>query len=114
MNATLFVLLLLSVVGFAVGQLMLKSAMSPADPAHTSRRMFVARFASGIAAMALSFFVSLGLLQRFDLSYVYPFQGLNVLIIALGSAVFLREKLTLRLGVALLVIALGVALVSTS
>lgn len=115
MTAALFGLLLLSALGFAGGQLLLKSAMSPppeTSPAvRTTRR---ARFIGAVALMAFSFFVSLGLLQRFDLSYVYPFQGLNVLAVAVGSAFFLREKLSLRLCVAVFTIALGVALVFTS
>ncbi len=31
--------------------------------------------------MTISFFLTLGLLQRFDLSYLYPFQGLSVILI---------------------------------
>ena len=36
--------------------------------------------------MTISFFLTLGLLQRFDLSYLYPFQGLSVIIIAITAA----------------------------
>ena len=33
----------------------------------------------------------LGLLQRFDLSYLYPFQGLSVIFITILAAVVLKE-----------------------
>jgi len=36
---------------------------------------FVSRVTLGITLMTISFFLTLGLLQRFDLSYLYPFKG---------------------------------------
>jgi len=56
----------------------------------------------------------LGLLQRFDLSYLYPFQGLSVIIISLMAAVMLKEKLTLQLTIGALLISAGIVLVSLS
>ena len=41
--------------------------------------------------MTISFFLTLGLLQRFDLSYLYPFQGLSVVLIAITAAVTSRK-----------------------
>ena len=64
--------------------------------------------------MTFSFFITLGLLQRFDLSYLYPFQGLSVVIISVLAAVILREKLTARLFVGAALISAGVVLVSLS
>jgi len=64
--------------------------------------------------MTISFFLTLGLLQRFDLSYLYPFQGLSVIIISLMAAVMLKEKLTLQLTVGALLISTGIVLVSLS
>ena len=69
---------------------------------------------AGILVMAISFFLNLGLLQRFDLSYLYPFQGLSVIIISLMAAIVLREKLTFRLVIGTLLITAGVVLVSIS
>jgi uncharacterized membrane protein len=54
------------------------------------------------------------LLQRFDLSYLYPFQGLSVIFITLIAAVVLREKLNLRLALGALLIGAGIVLVSLS
>jgi drug/metabolite transporter (DMT)-like permease len=69
---------------------------------------------AGILSMTISFFLNLGLLQRFDLSYLYPFQGLSVIIITLAAAVVLHEKLTLRLTLGAILITIGVALVSST
>ena len=68
----------------------------------------------GIVSMTISFFLTLGLLQRFDLSYIYPFQGLSVIIVSVTAAFLLKEKLTLQLTIGALLISLGVVLVSLS
>ena len=64
--------------------------------------------------MTISFFLTLGLLQRFDLSYLYPFQGLSVIIITFAAAIVLREKLTPQLVVGAVLISVGIVLVSMS
>jgi uncharacterized membrane protein len=64
--------------------------------------------------MTISFFITLGLLQRFDLSYLYPFQGMSVIFITLMAAVVLKEKLNLRLTIGALLLSAGIVLVSLS
>jgi uncharacterized membrane protein len=75
---------------------------------------FVSLAAIGIALMTVSFFLTLGLLQRFDLSYLYPFQGLSVIFITLLAALTLKEKLSARLTLGTLLITAGIILVSIS
>ena len=75
---------------------------------------FISRLGGGILLMTISFFLTLGLLQRFDLSYLYPFQGLSVIIISLTAAVLLKEKLTLQLTIGALLISAGIIIVSFS
>ena len=75
---------------------------------------FLSRFALGVALMTVSFFLTLGLLQRFDLSYLYPFQGLSVIFITILAAVVLKEKLSVRLTIGALLITAGIVLVSMS
>jgi len=75
---------------------------------------FVWKVTVGIVLMTISFFLTLGLLQRFDLSYLYPFQGLSVIFITLMAAVVLKEKLSMRLTVGALLISVGIVLVSLS
>ena len=113
MSVLPFVLIFIALITFVAGQLFFKHAME------TSRGLgFGAKFAKifvpGIASMAVSFFLTLGLLQHFDLSYLYPFQGLSVIIIAITAAMTLREKLTLQLVIGALLITAGIVLVSLS
>jgi uncharacterized membrane protein len=103
-------LIFLTLVSFVAGQLLLKHAME--NDFRSS--CFATFFSAGLLALTVSFFVTLGLLQHFDLSYLYPFQGLSVVIITLLAAVILRERLTARLFFGAALISGGVVLVSLS
>jgi drug/metabolite transporter (DMT)-like permease len=113
MNGLKFVLILISLLTFVAGQLLFKRAM---DRSHTHAfgRKFAKWLVAGIASMTISFFLTLGLLQHLDLSYLYPFQGLSVIIISAMAALVLKEKLTLRLALGAFLITAGVILVSIS
>ena len=113
MSLLALVLILIALFTFVGGQLLLKHAMQPAA-GDLSKSRFVCLLISGIFLMTVSFFLTLGLLQRFDLSYLYPFQGLSTIIISLLAAVLLKEKLTLRLTLGAVLISAGVILVSIS
>ena len=107
-------LIFVSVSCFVAGQILLKHAMD-ITARETYSRFHAARvFAVAIGAFAINFFVNIGLLQRFDLSYFFPFQGLSVIFIAFAGAWILKEKLSPRLLLGSIIIALGVALVSIS
>lgn len=109
-----FCLILASLLTFVAGQLLLKIGMeSTTNRDHRPRRTAVF-IVSGIVAMTISFFLTLGLLQRFDLSYLYPFQGLSVVLIAIAAVIALREKLTPQLAIGSLLISAGIVLVSLS
>ena len=113
---TLF-LILVALGTLVAGQLLLKWALSDDEDAAPPRPSFRRRawvFAGGIVGMTISFFVNLGLLQQHDLSFVFPFQGLSVIIVISCAAVFLKERLTVPLVVGALLIAVGVMLVSAS
>ena len=104
-----------SLLSFVGAQLMLKRAMESTIQSGGLRSLrFISRMAAGIALMTISFFLTLGLLQRFDLSYLYPFQGLSVIIITLLAAVILKEKLTMQLTIGGVLISAGIVLVSLS
>lgn len=113
---TLFAALLIfvTVSCFVAGQILLKHAMDITARETYSRLHATRVFAIAIAAFAINFFINIGLLQRFDLSYFFPFQGLSVILIAFAGALILKEKLSLRLTIGSIVIALGVGLVSIS
>jgi drug/metabolite transporter (DMT)-like permease len=107
-------LIFLSVSCFVAGQILLKHAMDIMGRETYSRSRATLIFAAAIVTFAVNFFVNIGLLQRFDLSYFFPFQGLSVIMIAFAGAWILKEKLSLRLTIGSIVIAAGVILVSIS
>jgi uncharacterized membrane protein len=109
-----FFLIVVSLLSFVAAQLILKRAMELSATLGFRNSRFVSLAAMGIALMTVSFFLTLGLLQRFDLSYLYPFQGLSVIFITLTAAVVLKEKLSLRLIVGAVLISAGIVLVSMS
>jgi drug/metabolite transporter (DMT)-like permease len=107
------VIVLIALLSAVAGQVFLKKAMQSSHGAAGFRSRAVAiPFAAGIALMTAQFFLNLGLLQRYDLSFIYPFQGLSVIIITFVAAVTLREKLTLQLIAGSVLISVGVVLVS--
>jgi uncharacterized membrane protein len=114
MNFLAFTFILTSLVTFVAGQLFLKRAMESTGATGSRHPRFGSLLAAGIFLMTISFFLTLGLLQRFDLSYLYPFQGLSVIIISIAAAIVLRERLTLQLTIGAALISIGIVLVSLS
>lgn len=108
------VFILISLVTFVAAQLVLKRAMEFSTTHSMRNSYFISRIAIGVFLMTISFFLTLGLLQRFDLSYLYPFQGLSVIFITILAAVVLKEKLSVRLTIGALLITAGIVLVSLS
>ena len=110
-------IILLSLITIVAGQLLLKLAMNElakfqrGDP---RRRQAAWIFAGSIFSMTISFFLNLGLLQKLDLSYLFPFQDLSVILVAGCSAFFLKERLSGALITGVLLITAGVILVSSS
>lgn len=109
-----FFFIVVSLLSFVVAQIVLKHAMEATTITGFRNRGFVWKVTWGIALMTISFFLTLGLLQRFDLSYLYPFQGLSVIFITLMAAIVLKEKLNARLAIGALLISIGIVLVSLS
>ena len=114
MSLLAFFFIVVSLVTFVAAQLILKRAMEFSAVNGMGNSWFVWRVVIGVALMTLSFFLTLGLLQRFDLSYLYPFQGLSVIFITILAAVVLKEKLSVRLTIGALLITAGIVLVSMS
>jgi uncharacterized membrane protein len=109
-----FFFIVVSLLSFVAAQLILKRAMEATTTSGFRNTQFVSKVTGGILLMTISFFLTLGLLQRFDLSYLYPFQGLSVIFITLLAAAVLKEKLNMRLAVGALLISVGIVLVSLS
>ena len=79
MSALTLTLIFVALLTLVAGQLLLKWALNEGDDKTIVHRMSFWRrtliFAGGILAMTISFFVNLGLLQKNDLSLVFPFQA---------------------------------------
>jgi drug/metabolite transporter (DMT)-like permease len=109
---TTYALIAVWLLTFVFGQLLLKPAMDADRP--RSRQQRLAFGVAAIASMTVSFFLGIGLLQKLELSFLFPFQGLSVLLIAAFATVVSKEKLTLPLVVGALLVTVGVMLVSAS
>lgn len=110
-------LITIALVAIVAGQLLLKlglNRLSDFRRGDARRKTVPWIFVASILSMTLAFFLNVGLLQKLDLSYLFPFQDLSVILIALCSTFFLREKLSRALIVGVLLITAGVILVSAS
>jgi uncharacterized membrane protein len=96
------------------GQLLLKHAMTPATAEAGLRAVRVRTLALGIASLSAWFFLWVGLLQRWELSQLFPFEGLNPAILVLAAWLFLKERLPLTAWLGVALITAGVTLVSGS
>lgn len=96
------------------GQVFLKKAMSQTNGDELRMGKFIPLLSCGIAIMAVNFFLWQGLLSKFDLNFLYPFEGLDRLVLVFAAAVFLKEKMTLTLWLGVLMITTGILLVSMS
>ena len=114
MTTISFAIVMIALIGHVAGELVLKKAMDASNEAGFRSRKFLAPFVAGIVLMTVQFFLGLGLLQRYDLSFIYPFQGLSVILITLAAAIWLQEKITLQLAIGSALISAGIVLVSIS
>ncbi len=105
-----FLLVLVTELSATIGQIFFKHAMnnSPGQAA------YLRSLGAGIAFMTLSFFVWIALLSKFELSFLFPFDGLNRIIVVIGASIFLKEKPTPRIWIGVILISLGVMIVSAT
>ncbi len=103
-----FLLVLIAESCSVVGQVFFKHAMGGGKGGQAWK------LTAGVTAMAVNFFLWTGLLHKYDLSYLYPFDGLNRVVLMFAASIFLKEKMTLNLWVGVALICAGVLLVSRS
>ena len=98
-----------------VGQLFLKHAVAGCEHAGASiRGRSIRDFALGIGCMTLWFFLWLGLLGRWDISKLFPFEGLNPALMAIAAWIVLKEKLPITAWLGLMLVCAGIVIVSGS
>ena len=96
------------------GNLWVKHAMNTTNLSPVPWGKMISRFVLGIVFLSGWFFLWVGLLQRKDLSYIYPLEGLSFVLVILGARVLLKELIPSRAWLGVGLITLGVALVSAS
>src|SRR5687768_11274777 len=114
MSPTLIFLLIGSQVVLVASQLFLKHATNLADQRPRRWPRVVLHFGVFIALMTLWFLLWLGFLQTMPLSQVLPWEGLSPVLLVLGAAIFLREKITREAWLGMALISAGVIVVSLS
>jgi undecaprenyl phosphate-alpha-L-ara4N flippase subunit ArnE len=68
----------------------------------------------GIALLTVWFGLWMGLMQKLDLSLLYPFMGLSPVLMVLAAVVFLRERADWRTWLGVALITAGTVLVAFS
>ena len=113
-TAIAIVVFTIEVTTTVIGQLLLKRAMDGSRTTGFSHPPTLRRFIGGVLSLTISFFLTIGLLEHFDLSFFYPVQGSTVVIITIAATIFLREKLSPQLIIGSLLISAGIIVVSLS
>jgi uncharacterized membrane protein len=103
-------LCILAQVFLVIGQVFMKRAMD--EKADRPRKSRTQSLILGIAAQTVWFFLWLGLLQHWDLSLIFPFEGLNPLLLVLAAWLFLKEKLNAATWAGVVLITGGLLLVA--
>jgi uncharacterized membrane protein len=114
MSAFVWALVLGSQLALVIGQIILKKAMSQRERDDGASRGWIVTLAIGIVAMTVWFLLWLGVMHGVNLSKLMPLEGISPLLIVLGAAIFLRERLHLRGWVGVILTCIGVLLVSAS
>ncbi|MBI3435498.1 MAG: EamA family transporter [Proteobacteria bacterium] len=95
-----------------IGNLLLKHAMNATH--HVPRRWLIiaSNFAIGTGLLSLWFFLWLGLLRSWDLSQIFPFEGLSPVLLVIGAWIFLGERVSPRAWAGVVLIGVGVGLLA--
>lgn len=114
MTGPILLMCLAAQLCLVTGQLLTKHAMNATNLSPTPWGKVIARLGLGVAILAGWFFIWAWLLQKKDLSYIFPFEGISPALIVLGAAVFLKEQPTAQTWAGIGLISLGIVLVAVS
>ncbi len=114
MNLTAWLLVLISQLALVAGQIYLKRAMSRREHGGEKAHGWIGQLVIGIATMTVWFLLWLGVMSKIELSKLMPLEGISPLLIVLGAAVFLYERLNWRGWAGVGLTCIGVLLVSAS
>jgi drug/metabolite transporter (DMT)-like permease len=94
------------------GHLFLKHGMNATNLVPRPWVVITRNVAAALGLLTLWFLLWLGLLRDWDLSRLYPFEGLSPPLLVLGAWLFLKEQVPARAWLGILLIGGGVALVA--
>ena len=114
MSLLVWILVIISQLALVVGQIFLKRAMSRRERGGEAARGWIGVLATGIAAMTVWFLLWLGCMHQVELSKLMPLEGISPILIVLGAAFFLGERLHWRGWAGVILTCVGVMLVSAS
>ena len=114
MTAAAVLLALLCQLFLVTGQLTLKRGMNATRLLPPPKARVIGSLAGGVGLLAVWFFLWLGLLRDWELSRLFPFEGLNPALVVLGAGLLLKERVSPIGWIGIAMISLGVALVSGS
>jgi len=107
-----FIFIMVTQFCAVTGQVFIKKSVNrPASEGKTKSRLLLA---SGIASMTLGFFLWLGLMSKFDLSYLFPFEGIHYILVVIAAGIFLKERASFSLWLGAILIGGGIAIVSAN
>jgi len=107
-------LILLSQLAQVAGQVLLKHGMSQVGKTPRRAGPLLWGLGGGIALLTAWFGLWMGLMQKLDLSLLYPFTGLSPVLMVLAAGVFLRERADWRTWLGVALITAGTVLVAFS
>jgi len=114
MSLTAWGLVLISQLALVAGQIFLKRAMSRRELGAEKARGWTGQLIIGIVTMTVWFLLWLGVMHQVELSKLMPLEGISPLLIVLGAAAFLGERLNGRGWAGVALTCIGVLLVSVS
>lgn len=119
MDWSLILLLLICIIGGALGQILLKVGVDRIEKDIPLLSQYMRMFTSTFILTGLLLYIGgaliwMKILQRVKLSYAYPLFSLVYVLVALGSKFILKERFNNLLWVAIGMICLGVFLIHIS
>ena len=114
MSLIAWLLIIISQIALVAGQIFLKRAMSRREHGGEIARGWITTLVIGIATMTVWFLLWLGVMPHVELSKQMPFEGISPILIVLGAAVFLHERLNWQGWAGVGLTCLGVLFVSAS
>ena len=114
MSLAAWVLVIISQLALVAGQIYLKRAMSRREQPGDRSHGWIGLLLIGVTTMTVWFLLWLGVMHQVELSKLMPLEGISPLLIVVGAAVFLGERLNARGWAGVVLTCAGVLLVSAS